>query len=210
MKKKKIKSESRILKFFSKLCNKILLKIILILVLACVLFFGGKFGWQKVGEVKTQKSHSLVFRELVRCSELVTAKNSYTDIISIKKTRIAGFAKTFSIIKYSGTIRAGISDITQAEISISNRGKSVKVTLPPVEILSNDISSIEIFDEGKSAFVSISVQEIMQEIHFNQETAAAEILETGFLEEAQNQAKKIVESILYAAGFEEVEIKFSK
>ncbi|MBQ9206828.1 MAG: DUF4230 domain-containing protein [Treponema sp.] len=192
----------------SKLFNKILLKIIIISALLAALFFGSRFGWQKLGEVKTEKSSALVFRELERCSQLVTAKNTYSDIISIKKTRIAGFAKTFSIIKYTGTIKAGISDITKSKISVYNRGKAVKITLPKVEILSNDISNIEIFDEGKSIFVAISIKEIFEEIHFNQETASAEILETGFLEEAEAQAVKIIEAMLYAAGFDQIDIEF--
>ena len=77
-----------------------------------------------------------------------------------------------------------------------------------MEILSNDISSIEVFDEGKSIFVSISVKEIMEEIRFNQETASAEILGTGFLSEAESHAKEITETILLASGFEEVEVIF--
>ena len=213
MKKDKSEKKSKsplILKIFSKFANKILFKIIVILALLCALFFGGKFSWQRLGEVKTEKSSAIVFRELQKCAELTTVKNTYSDVISIKKTRIAGLAKTYSIVKYTGLIRGGISDISKAKISVSNRGKSVKVELPPVEVLSNDISSIEVFDESKSAFVSISVQEIMAEIRFNQESASAEILGTGFLEEAKSHAKEITETILLASGFEEVSVIFKE
>ena len=204
----KSEKEPKILKFLTKSICKILTKIILILALITALFFGGKFSWQKLGEIKTEKSSAIVFRELEKCAELVTAKNTYSDIISIKKTRIAGFAKTFSIIKYTGVIRGGIKDISKAQVKISERGKKVKVLLPKMEVLSNDISSIEVFDESKSIFVSISVKEIMEEIRLNQETASTEILETGFLREAENHAAKIFESILYASGFKEVEVVF--
>lgn len=204
----KIKKEQKILKFLTKSICKILTRIILILALITALFFGGKFSWQKLGEIKTEKSSAIVFRELEKCAELVTAKNTYSDIISIKKTRIAGFAKSFSIIKYSGVIRGGIKDISKAQVKIYDRGRKVKVLLPKMEILSNDISSIEVFDESKSIFVSISVKEIMEEIRFNQETASAEILGTGFLSEAESHAAKIFESILYASGFKEVEVVF--
>ncbi len=204
----KIKKEQKILKFLTKSICKILTRIILILALITALFFGGKFSWQKLGEIKTEKSSAIVFRELEKCAELVTAKNTYSDIISIKKTRIAGFAKSFSIIKYTGVIRGGIKDISKAQVKIYDRGRKVKVLLPKMEILSNDISSIEVFDEGKSIFVSISVKEIMEEIRFNQEAASAEILETGFLNEAESHAAKIFESILYASGFKEVEVGF--
>ena len=198
------------MKAISKTINKILFKIILILALLCVLLFGGKFGFKKLAEIKTEKRSAVVFQELQRCSELVTVKNTYSDVISIKKTRIAGFAKTFSIIKYTGIIRGGISDISKAEVKVSDAGRKVKVILPQIEVLSNDISSIEVFDESKSMFVSISVKEIMEEIRFNQESTSAQILETGFLQEAEEQAAKIIESMLYAAGFKEVEVRFQK
>lgn len=210
MKKEKQKGKNWMFAFFGKIFGSLLTKLVIILALLCTLFFGGKFGWQKLGEIKTEKGSAIVFRELERCAELVTAKNFYSDVISIKKTRIAGLAKSFSIIKYTGVIRGGISDISKAKVTVSNRGKSVKVELPPVEVLSNDISSIEVFDESRSAFVSISVQEIMAEIRFNQESASAEILETGFLEEAKSHAKEITETILLASGFEEVSVNFTE
>lgn len=192
----------------SKFINKILLKIILILALVVVIFFGGKFSWNKAMEIQTEKSSAIVFRELENCAELITVKTTYSDIIAIKKSRIAGLAKSFSIIKYTGVIRGGIKDISQAQVKISERGKKARVILPKMEILSNDISSIEVFDESKSIFVSISVKEIMEEILFNQEAASAEILGTGFLSEAESHAAKIFESILYASGFKEVEVVF--
>lgn len=198
------------MKAISKTINRILFKIILILLLVCALFFGGKFAFNKLAEIKTENRSAVVFQELQRCAELITVKNTYSDVISIKKTRIAGFAKTFSIVKYTGVIRGGISDISKSEVKVSDAGRKVKVILPNAEVLSNDISSIEVFDESKSIFVSISVQEIMNEIRFNQESTSREILETGFLKEAEEQAAKITESILYAAGFKEVEVSFQK
>ena len=204
----KSEKEPKILNFLTKSICKILTRIILILALIAALFFGGKFSWQKLGEIKTEKSSAIVFRELEKCAELVTAKNTYSDIISIKKTRIAGFAKSFSIIKYTGVIRGGIKDISKAQVKISERGKKARVILPKMEVLSNDISSIEVFDESKSIFVSISVKEIMEEIRLNQENASIQILETGFLKEGESHAIKIIESILYATGFKEVKVVF--
>ena len=161
----------------------------------------------KLGEIKTEKSSAIVFRELEKCAELVSVKTTYSDVISIKKTRIAGFAKSFSIIKYTGVIRGGIADISKAKFSVYDRGSSVKVSLPHSEILSNDISNIEVFDESRSIFVEISIKEIMQEIRFNQESASADIIGTGFLEEADSQAAKLIESLLYAAGFDKVVVE---
>lgn len=205
-KKSRVTIKSSASAFIVKKINKILLKIFLILFLSASLFFGGRAGIKKLNEIKTEKSHALIFRELERCAELVTAKTKYTDIISIKKTRIAGLAKSFSIIKYTGTLRAGIRDMRDAKISVEKGGKKASVLLPPMEILSNDISSIEVFDESKSIFVEISLKEIMEEIRFNQENASAQIIETGFMEESKKQAVRILETVLHAAGFSEVQV----
>ncbi|MCR4822846.1 MAG: DUF4230 domain-containing protein [Treponema sp.] len=205
--KKPAPKENFLLKSFNRSLSKILIKIFLIALIISGLFLGGKFGWKKLGEIQTEKKSAIVFRELERCAELVTIKNTYSDIISIKKTRIAGLAKSISIIKYTGIIRAGIMDLSSAQIKISNRGKDVEVKLPPVEVLSNDVSNIEVFDENKSIFVSVTVKDIMDEIRINRESASAQILESGFLEEGKEQAKKIIESLLYASGFENVKVK---
>ena len=199
---------ARILRLGANLAVRIILRAACAAAVICAVFFGGKTAWEKIGEIRTEKSHALIFRELQRCSELVTAKSAYSDIISIKKTRIAGLAKSFSIIKYSGIIRAGIPDISEAEINVSDRGKKARITLPKIAILSNDISNIEVFDESKSIFVSISVEEIMSEINFNKEAAEAEIFETGLIEEAETQAVNLIETLLRAAGFEDVEAGF--
>lgn len=204
---KKGANGSKISKILGAIFGRIFTKIFLIAVLGATLFFGGKYGWMKLGEIKTEKSSAIVFRELEKCAELVSVKTTYSDVISIKKTRIAGFAKSFSIIKYTGVIRGGIADISKAKFSVYDRGSSVKVSLPHSEILSNDISNIEVFDESRSIFVEISINEIMQEIRFNQESASADIIGTGFLEEADSQAAKLIESLLYAAGFDKVVVE---
>ena len=205
--KKKAAGGSKISMILSAFFGRIFTKIFLIAFLAAALFFGGRYGWTKLGEIKTEKNSAIVFRELEKCAELVSVKTTYSDVISIKKTRIAGFAKSFSIIKYSGVIRGGIKDISKAQFSVYDRGSSVRVRLPRSEILSNDISNIEVFDESRSIFVEISIKEIMQEIRFNQESASADIIETGFLDEADSQAAKIIESLLYAAGFQKVVVE---
>ena len=190
--------------------NRVLLKLFLLLLLFSGMIFGMKIGWQKMTEIKVEKKHALIFRELERCAQFITVKNSYSDIISIKKTRIAGLAKSFSIIKYNGVIRGGISDISESKITLSDGGKSVKVELPPSEVISNEISGIEVFDEGRSIFVAISAKKIMEEIRFNQESAAASILNTGFLDEADRQARNVIEAILYASGFKSVSVYSQK
>ena len=113
---------------------------------------GGYFGLKRFTTVKTENKLALVDRQLSYCQELVTAKYRYSDIITMKKT--SGFAKSYSIIKYTGLIRAGLADITDVSYSVSLDGKTITLTVPAAEILGNEIVSQSVFDEKQSVFVS--------------------------------------------------------
>jgi hypothetical protein len=154
MKKRKSKGK--------KFIFKIILKITLPIVCAAAVFGGLYFGWKKFTLIKTERTHALVEKQLDYCQELVTAKYRFSDIISLKKS--AGFAKSYSIIKYTGLIRAGISDITDVSYSVSLDGKTITLTVPAAEILGNEIVSQGVFDEKQSIWVPISTQEVFDEI----------------------------------------------
>ena len=80
--------------FFSRKINKILWKIILILILAALPGLCGFYGFKKFSEIKTEKRIALAAAEMQKCAELISVKNYYSDFVSIKKSRIAGLAKS--------------------------------------------------------------------------------------------------------------------
>ncbi len=185
--------------------TKVILRIVTILLLAAILMGAAYFAWMKFTEVKIEKNHALVENQLSLCQELVTAKYRYSDIITIKKA--AGFAKSYSIVKYKGLIRAGIVDFTDISYSISTDGKKVVLTVPKAEVLGNEIISEEVFDEKQSIFVRITTQEVFDEIEQAKAEALEDMKAEGILEEDATYAKKIIEQFMYSAGFEEVIIK---
>lgn len=181
-------------------------KIIIILVLALALVCAGFFAFKKFSKITTEKRVMQAKYELQRSAEMTTVKSRYSDIISIKKTRIAGLAKSFSIVKYDGILRAGIADLSNADIKVSSDGKKVGIILPECEILGNDISDIEVFDEDRSIFVSVSMKEVVDEVNLSRKSSAEKLVQSGILDDAHEQAVLIVENIFKAAGFSDVEV----
>ena len=184
------------------LFSAILTKIIIILVLIMIMLGGGYYVYTKKFTPKEETHVLVVMNQLAYCQELVAVKYHYSDIVSIKKS--IALSKSFSIIKYSGVIRIGIEDITLSDFEVFNDGKSIRIKLPDVEVLGNDITSQEVFDESHSIFVPITLDEVFTEIERSKNGTLEDLLSEGVLDEARENAKKVVQQIMMAAGFEEV------
>ena len=123
------------------LFGSILTKIIIILLLIMIILGAGYYFFTKKLQPKVETNISVVSTQLSLCQELVTAKYHYSDIVAIKKT--VALSKSLSLIKYSGVIRIGIPDIVNCDYDVFNEGKSIRIKLPDVEILGNDISTVK-------------------------------------------------------------------
>ncbi len=189
----------------SRLVTKIILRIVTIVVIALILGAAAWFGLKKFTTVKYENKYALVDKQLSYCQELVTAKYRYSDIITLKKA--AGWAKSYSIIKYTGVVRAGIADITDVSYSISLDGKTITLEVPLAEVLGNEIVSQSVFDEKQSIFVPISTQDIFDEIDRAKAEALEDMIAEGVLDEAREYAVRIIRQFMLALGFEEVRIK---
>lgn len=186
--------------------NKIFLKIIIILILALILVCAGFYGFRKFSEIRTEKRMMTAKYEMQKSAEMITVKSRYSDIISIRKTRIAGLAKSFSIVKYDGILRAGIADLSLADIKVSDNGRKIGIVLPDCEVLGNDISDIEVFDEDRSIFVAVTMKEVVDEVNLSRKSSEEKLVESGILDDAKVQAAMIIENIFKAAGFTDVEV----
>ena len=184
---------------------KVILRIVTICLVTGIAVLASYSGYKRFSKVTTDNKRALVDRQLSYCQELVTAKYRYSDIITLKKA--SGFAKSYSIIKYTGIIRAGVSDFTDISYSISLDGKKVMLYVPPAQLLGNELVKQEVFDEKQSIFVPISTQEIFDEIKNAQKEAAEDMIAEGVLDEAWDYAVKIISQFMYALDFEEVTVK---
>ena len=185
-----------------KTVTKVILSIFSSILTLVILICAAYFGFKHFTKVKIEKNHALIDRQLSYCQELVTAKYRYSDIITIKKA--SGFSKSYSIVKYSGIIRAGIADVTDVYYSVSPDGKSVYLEIPNAELLGNDLIKQEVFDEKQSIFVPITTQEIFDEIDEARRQTAEDMIVEGILKEAREYAVKIIMQSMYACGFDQV------
>ena len=190
--------------FGKRLIIKLSLRIVTILLLLGALFFGSKFGFTQLLKISVDKKHAMVERELSEVAELTLYKMRYSDIATIKKRNIV--AKAYSIVRYVGTVRAGIQNIAAAEVFISDDGKAIDVILPRSEILGNDITSQEVFDEQRSIFLPITTQEIFDEIDAAKKEMATALQEDGLLDESDERARKLVTHLLEKFGFKEINV----
>lgn len=185
--------------------SKILTKIIIIAVLVCLIMGMGYFCFKKGSEVTVTKSYAMVKESLTYWQEFVTLKYRYSDIVSVKKENF--FSSSYTLVKYTGIVRAGIPDLSKCNIEISLDRKKLTLTLPPAEILGNEIESQEVFDEKHSIFIPLTMGEIFTEIENSKQLALEEILQDGILDEAWLYAQSVITQIFHTAGFEQVEIK---
>lgn len=194
----KKKSQKSVSPFF----NKIIVRLVWIIILLAIFAGASYFAIKKLTKVEKESKFAMIDKQLSYCQELVTAKYRYSDIVTIKKT--SGFAKSYSIIKYTGLLRVGIADFTDISYNLSLDGKTVKIKLPKAEILGNDIVKQEVFDEKDSIFVPISTQEIFDEIDNARFQTQEDMLAEGILEDAELYAQQIIRQFLLSLGFEKI------
>lgn len=184
------------------LFGRILLRIVTILTIVICLVVVFHSMKQKYQNPTYETKYALVEKQLSYCQELVTLKYRYSDIATIKKS--AGFSKSYSIVKYTGIIRAGIADITDISYNLSIDENKIFLKIPPAEILGNEIVKQDVFDENSSIFVPITAKEVLEEIKKSQDETCADLIAEGLLDDARNYAIHILTQFMKSVGFEEV------
>lgn len=150
----------------------------------------------------TKKSTVTVIQEkLDEMAELNTASYMSTSVLNksdfkqiLKKD--VWFTKRTLIISYDSIVKAGIKDLTQAEVT--QKEDKVLVTLPEVEITGVEIDndSFQRYDESDNAFNPVTsdyINEAQQDLKDSIEERA---IEKGLLNLAETNAEKILKELL--------------
>lgn len=194
--------KQKVSKNTNPLVTKIALRATTIICIALIILIPVSIALKKFNKPVDETRYALVDKQLSYCQELVTLKYRYSDISTIKKT--SGFARSYSLVKYSGIIRAGIADVTDIQYQISKDGKMIRLTIPEAEILGNEIVKQEVFDESSSIFRPITTKEVFDEIKRSQDETCQDLIAEGLLTEARNYAINILTQFMKSIGFQEV------
>ena len=155
---------------------------------------------------------TVIAERLSKISELSTVKYSYSNVLALKDSKkfknfpIPFTEKSF-LIKYSGYIKAGV-DLKNLDVVVN--GEKVTITLKKAKIFDHVINNEDLFvyDEKSSMFNKLSMQDMVNEISNEKSKVEADLLKTGFLDEANANTKLLLQGILLDMGFKSVTIVF--
>ena len=156
---------------------------------------------------------AILMEEIAQISELATAEQSYTVAEKVSSSNTLfdlvdiPFTEKFFILTYAGSIKAGVN---LDDASIAVEGTTVRVTLPPAQILSDaiDTESFKTLHEQEGLFNPLHVDDVTQYLDKTRQEAEAAALAGDVLAEAQANAEESVRALLgavpegYAIEFE--------
>ena len=123
---------------------------VLLLMICAIGFVAGRFLdkdnlLKYIGGEKGKLTVETVKETLEPASDLVTARYLYTNSVSSSKVKQV-FGKTLPLTEdrvvflYEGTISAGF-DLSQADYTVDNEKKEIRVRLPKISIVANEIDT---------------------------------------------------------------------
>lgn len=168
---------------------------------------GVYFGLSFVHEKQIEQRRRMAEKGISNCSELVSYKCRYTSVVyKDKALALARNTRGYSIVRYTGMILGGIADISAIKMTVSEDGKGVSVTLPPAQILSNDIEKEEAITES-GTFLRVSAEDMLKSIDNAREEVEESLVADGFLRDADKYAADAIKQMMEAVKFSNIEVQ---
>ena len=166
---------------------------------------------------ETVDVRTVVVEQVQEVSELTTAVFTMEAVVPAQSDRKLGevtIGKTNLLYVAYGEVRAGVDleELTTADVSPSETGTQIKLTLPPPKLLDTkiDVARSDVYDYSRGYFnlgpdrapelQSLAQQEALVKI----ERAACE---QGILDQANDRAALVVTQLLQASGFSAVTVE---
>ena len=151
---------------------------------------------------------------LSRIGELTTVSYSYNGITFESDSRQIGdwnvpFTRNSVAVEYEGVIRAGYT-VSDINVELDNEARTILVTLPPVEVFSNEITYQDA-DWEDNTFNHISPDAISNLLEEAKEEELDAAFDNGITENAEESAMSIISDVLakvsdYEIVFENSEV----
>ena len=173
-------------------------KILFILIFILIAFISGIFFANK--QTEPEITSTLIQNRIEQASDLVTTKYHYTKVGKFENSlNLNGWSipltNKYFILTFEGEIQLG-TDLSKANIEISD--STIHVTVDKPTVISNliDESSIEVYDETKNIFNPISVSDYKAFAVEQKEKALSEAKKKGLMKTAQENTKKSIKQII--------------
>lgn len=173
-------------------------KILFILIFILIAFISGIFFANK--QTEPEITSTLIQNRIEQASDLVTTKYHYTKVGKFENSlNLNGWSipltNKYFILTFEGEIQLG-TDLSKANIEISD--STIHVTIDKPTVISNSIdeSSIEVYDETKNIFNPISVSDYKAFAVEQKEKALSEAKKKGLMKTAQKNTEKSIKQII--------------
>ena len=173
-------------------------KILFILIFILIAFISGIFFANK--QTEPEITSTLIQNRIEQAGDLVTTKYHYTKVGKFENSlNLNGWSipltNKYFILTFEGEIQLG-TDLSKANIEISDSTIHVTVNKPTVISNSIDESSIEVYDETKNIFNPISVSDYKAFAVEQKEKALSEAKKKGLMKTAQKNTEKSIKEII--------------
>ena len=193
--------------------KKIKAVFISILVLATLL--GGTYFYFDTKVTTSKETFSnTVSESVLQILQLSTLEYKYTDVITHKesakfKDLTIPFTEKRFMIKYTGYVKAG-SDLSNIEIDMPDP-ETIHVTIDHAKITDNVINEedIYVYDEKGTVFNQLKIADVYEVMVAQKEETEKDLIEKGFLAEADQHSKDLITELLKAMNFENIVIRFN-
>lgn len=156
----------------------------------------GTLAFQRAFEPSVKLTATSIQEQLTNSSELATAKLEYRGLVRYENGDIDFINKKGFTMVYDAEVRAGV-DLSQASADVS--GRTVTVRLPQARLLGIEIDphSIEFYDSAFALFNWENKQDTAEALKAAQADAEGKVDQTGMIEQANEQARTLVENLLH-------------
>lgn len=133
-------------------------------------------------------------------AELATEEYNFTNVGKYTKDqlKVGGVSVPFTdssfLITYSGTVKAGIADISQVSVDINDTTRSVTITAPAIQVLDSSIdpSNIETYNQSFDIVNQIKVDDVAAFLASEEADAERIARENGLMDKAREQAETVL------------------
>lgn len=176
---------------------------ILVFILGAVIAIGGLYAAGQAGLITEGATHvdsTTIKNSFNDIAELATEEYTFTNVGKRTKDDVQflginiPFTGNSFLLTYSGTIKAGIKDISQIEVAVDDSSKVITIRPPQVEVLgaSIDPSTAEVYDQTFNPISQISVDDVTSFLAEQEDKATQDAIDGGVLDKAKSRAESIL------------------